>query len=45
MDLVRPGFDEPEVAAGALTSAAPFKPRRLTFRQRVRKWLATRFER
>jgi hypothetical protein len=28
MDFVRPGFDEPEVAAGALTSLAPFDPRR-----------------
>jgi hypothetical protein len=28
MEFVRPGFDEPEVAAGALTSLACFEPRR-----------------
>src|SRR5438445_379587 len=28
MDFVRPGFDEPDVAAGALTSLAPFEPGR-----------------
>jgi hypothetical protein len=28
MEFVRPGFDEPEVAAGALTSLACFDPRR-----------------
>jgi hypothetical protein len=27
MDFVRPGFDEPAVAAGALTKLAPFDPR------------------
>jgi hypothetical protein len=42
MTFVRPGFDEPEVAAGALTSAAPFDPRRQTIPQRIRRWLAAR---
>jgi hypothetical protein len=28
MDFVRPGFDEPDVAAGALTTRAPYEPRR-----------------
>jgi hypothetical protein len=27
MEFVRPGFDEPDVAAGARTSLAPFEPR------------------
>lgn len=40
MDFVRPGFDEPEVAAGGLTSLAPFEPRRRTLRQRLLMWLA-----
>lgn len=42
MEFVRPGFDEPEVAAGALTSAAPFEPRRPTLGSRLRKWLSRR---
>ena len=28
MEFVRPGFDEPDVAAGALTTRAPHEPRR-----------------
>jgi len=28
MEFVRPGFDEPAVAAGALTTLAPYEPRR-----------------
>ncbi|SRR5258708_3936099 len=28
MEFVRPGFDEPDVAAGALTTRAPYEPRR-----------------
>jgi hypothetical protein len=39
MDFIRPGFDEPDVAAGALTSLAPFEPRRRTLGQRLRGWL------
>ena len=39
MAFVRPGFDEPEVAAGALTTLAPFEPRRRPFGWRLRVWL------
>jgi hypothetical protein len=45
MEFVRPGFDEPDVVAGALTSAAPFEARRLTLRQRLKRWLAGGFRR
>lgn len=38
MEFVRPGFDEPEVAAGALTRLAPFEPRRRTIRRRLQLW-------
>ena len=38
MEFVRPGFDEPEVAAGALTRLAPFEPRRRTFRRSLQLW-------
>ena len=38
MEFVRPGFDEPEVAAGALTRLAPFEPRRRTVRRRIQLW-------
>ena len=38
MEFVRPGFDEPEVAAGALTRLAPFEPRRRTVRRRIQVW-------
>lgn len=38
MEFVRPGFDEPEVAAGALTRLAPFEPRRRTVRRRLQLW-------
>jgi hypothetical protein len=45
MSFVRPGFDEPETAAGALRSAAPFERRRVTFAQRIKRWLAARCRR
>ena len=32
------GFDEPDVAAGALTRLAPFEPRRRTVRRRLQLW-------
>ena len=38
MEFVRPGFDEPEVAAGALTRLAPFEPRPRTVRRRLQVW-------
>jgi hypothetical protein len=38
MEFVRPGFDEPQVAAGALTRLAPFEPRRRTVRRRLQLW-------
>ena len=38
MEFVRPGFDEPDVAAGALTRLAPFAPRRRTVRRRLQLW-------
>lgn len=38
MEFVRPGFDEPEVAAGALTRLAPFEPRHRTMRRRLQSW-------
>jgi hypothetical protein len=39
MAFIRPGFDEPDVAAGALTSRAPFEPRR-SVGNRLRTWLS-----
>jgi len=39
MEFVRPGFDEPDVAAGALTKLAPFEPRQRRTWQRLRAWL------
>ena len=38
MDFVRPGFDEPDVAAGALATLAPFEPRRPKPWRRLRTW-------
>ncbi len=38
MEFVRPGFDEPLVAAGALTRLAPFEPRPRTVRRRLQVW-------
>jgi hypothetical protein len=38
MEFVRPGFDEPDIAAGALTRLAPFEPRRRTVRRRLQLW-------
>ena len=38
MEFVRPGFDEPDVAAGALTRLAPFEPRRRSMRRRLQLW-------
>lgn len=38
MEFVRPGFDEPDIAAGALTKLAPFEPRHRTIRRRVQLW-------
>jgi len=38
MEFVRPGFDEPEVAAGGLTRLAPFEPRPRTVRRRLQVW-------
>jgi hypothetical protein len=38
MEFVRPGFDEPDVAAGALTRLAPFEPRARTVRRRLQLW-------
>ncbi len=40
MEFVRPGFDEPDVAAGALTRLAPFEPRQRRAWQRLRAWLS-----
>jgi hypothetical protein len=40
MAFVRPGFDEPEVAAGALTALAPFEPRDRSVRRRLRLWIS-----
>ena len=39
MAFVRPGFDEPEVAAGAETRLAPFEPRRRSVGRRLRVWM------
>jgi hypothetical protein len=40
MDFLRSGFDEPEVAAGALTTLACFEPRRRHKRTTgLRAWL------
>jgi hypothetical protein len=38
MDFVRPGFDEPDVAAGALATLAPFEPRHPKPWRRLRAW-------
>ena len=38
MEFVRPGFDEPDIAAGALTRLAPFEPRPRTVRRRLQLW-------
>ena len=38
MEFIRPGFDEPEVAAGALTRLAPFEPRPRPMRRRLQVW-------
>lgn len=38
LDFVRPGFDEPDVAAGALTTLAPFESRRPRPWRRLRAW-------
>jgi hypothetical protein len=38
MEFVRPGFDEPHVAAGALTRLGPFEPRPRTVRRRLQLW-------
>jgi hypothetical protein len=40
MEFVRPGFDEPDVAAGALTRLAPFEPRQRRAWQRLSAWLS-----
>jgi hypothetical protein len=40
MEFVRPGFDEPEVAAGALTKLAPFEPRRRPIGRRLWLWIS-----
>jgi hypothetical protein len=45
MEFVRPGFDEPEVAAGALTSATPSGQRRARLRRTLIEWFARRFQR
>ena len=45
MEFVRPGFDEPEVAAGALSAAARSAPLRATLRRRLTEWFARRFRR
>jgi hypothetical protein len=45
MEFVRPGFDEPEVAAGALTSATPSGQRRARLRRKLIEWFARRFQR
>jgi len=51
MAFVRPGFDEPEVAAGALTSAAPLAlrrvraPQRVTLRDKLARWWRRSFRR
>jgi hypothetical protein len=41
MEFVRPGFDEPQVAAGALTRLAPFEPRPRPIRRRLQLWSLT----
>jgi hypothetical protein len=38
MEFVRPGFDEPDIAAGALTQRAPFEPRPRTVLRRLQVW-------
>jgi hypothetical protein len=38
MDFVRPGFDEPDVTAGALATLAPFEPRHPRSWRRLRAW-------
>jgi hypothetical protein len=38
MDFVRPGFDEPDVTAGALATLAPFESRRPRPWRRLRAW-------
>jgi hypothetical protein len=45
MEFVRPGFDEPEVAAGARTRLAPFEPRPRTLRRRLQLWSASVLQR
>lgn len=45
MDFVRPGFDEPDVAAGALTTLAPFEPRYPRPSRRLRAWWSRVFGR
>jgi hypothetical protein len=45
MEFVRPGFDEPAVAAGAQTRLAPFEPRPRTIRRRLQLWSATVLQR
>jgi hypothetical protein len=40
MDFVRPGFDEPDVAASALATLAPFEPRRQRVGRRLRVWIS-----
>jgi len=39
MEFVRPGFDEPEVAAGALSTLACFEPRPQRSERGVVAWL------
>jgi len=45
MEFVRPGFDEPEVAAGARTGLAPFEARPRTLRRRLQLWSASVLQR
>jgi hypothetical protein len=45
MEFVRPGFDEPEVAAGAVTSATPSGQRHARLRRTLTEWFARRFQR
>jgi len=45
MEFVRPGFDEPEVAAGSRTSATPSGQRRARLRRTLTEWFARRFQR
>jgi hypothetical protein len=40
MEFVRPGFDEPDIADGALTRLAPFEPRHPRAWHRLRAWLS-----